>query len=81
MTPEKRREIASRGGKSVPNEKRSFSVNRDLASDAGRKGGSNVDAAKRSFSVDRDLAREAGVKGGKAERSSSETSDGDRLRL
>ncbi len=39
MSPEKQREIASKGGKSVPSEKRSFSQNRDLASAAGRKGG------------------------------------------
>jgi general stress protein YciG len=39
MDPEKQRAIASRGGKSVPAEKRSFSQNRDLASEAGRKGG------------------------------------------
>jgi general stress protein YciG len=39
MDPEKQRAIASRGGKSVPAEKRTFSQNRDLASEAGRKGG------------------------------------------
>ncbi len=39
MSPEKQREIASKGGKSVPSEKRSFSQNRDLASQAGRRGG------------------------------------------
>ena len=39
MDPAKQREIASKGGKSVPSEKRSFSQNRDLASQAGRKGG------------------------------------------
>jgi general stress protein YciG len=39
MSPEKQREIASKGGKSVPSEKRSFAQNRDLASEAGRKGG------------------------------------------
>ena len=39
MSPEKQREIASRGGKSVPSEKRSFSQNRALAYKAGRKGG------------------------------------------
>lgn len=39
MNPEKQREIASMGGKSVPSEKRSFSTNRELASQAGRKGG------------------------------------------
>ena len=39
MSPEKQREIASKGGKSVPSERRSFSQNRDLASEAGRRGG------------------------------------------
>ena len=39
ISPERRREIASKGGKSVPSEKRSFAQNRDLASMAGRKGG------------------------------------------
>jgi len=39
ISVEKRREIASKGGKSVPAEKRSFSQNRNLASEAGRKGG------------------------------------------
>ena len=40
ISVEKRREIASKGGKSVPAEKRSFSQNRNLATEAGRKGGS-----------------------------------------
>jgi uncharacterized protein len=39
MSPEKQREIARKGGRSVPNEKRSFSQNHQLASEAGRKGG------------------------------------------
>ena len=39
ISVEKRREIASKGGKSVPAEKRSFSQNRDLAAEAGRMGG------------------------------------------
>jgi general stress protein YciG len=39
MSPEKQREIASKGGKSVPADRRSFAQNRDLASQAGRKGG------------------------------------------
>lgn len=39
MDPAKQREIARKGGESVPNEKRSFSVDRDLAAKAGRKGG------------------------------------------
>ncbi len=39
MNPERQREIASKGGQSVAAEKRSFSQNRDLAAQAGRKGG------------------------------------------
>lgn len=39
MTPERRREIASKGGKSVKPENRSFSLDRGLAARAGRKGG------------------------------------------
>jgi general stress protein YciG len=39
MSPEKRREIARKGGASVPSEKRSFSQSTDLAAKAGRKGG------------------------------------------
>lgn len=39
MSPEKRREIARKGGASVPSEKRSFSQSADLAAKAGRKGG------------------------------------------
>ena len=39
MSIELRRAIASKGGKSVPAEKRLFSARRDLASRAGRKGG------------------------------------------
>ncbi len=39
MDAEKQREIARKGGRSVPDEKRSFSQNRQLASEAGRKGG------------------------------------------
>ena len=39
MTPERRREIAAKGGKSVPSDKRAFSQNRSLASQAGIKGG------------------------------------------
>ena len=39
MNAERQREIASKGGRSVPADKRSFSQDRDLASQAGRKGG------------------------------------------
>lgn len=39
MSLERRREIASKGGASVPREKRSFFRDRNLAADAGSKGG------------------------------------------
>ena len=39
MDPARQREIARKGGASVPAEKRSFSQDRNLAADAGRKGG------------------------------------------
>lgn len=39
MDPEKRREIARKGGASVPAEKRSFSKMAGLAAEAGRRGG------------------------------------------
>jgi len=39
MTPERRREVSSLGGKAIPKEKRAFSQNRELAREAGRKGG------------------------------------------
>lgn len=40
MTPERRRELATKGGRSVPPGKRSFSRDRALAAEAGRRGGS-----------------------------------------
>ena len=39
MTPERRKEIASMGGKAVSADKRAFSQSRDLARAAGRLGG------------------------------------------
>ena len=42
MDAERQRQIASMGGKAVPDSKRSFSQNRHLAAQAGRKGGQSV---------------------------------------
>jgi general stress protein YciG len=39
LDKDRQREIARKGGASVPDEKRSFSQDRDLAAAAGRKGG------------------------------------------
>src|SRR2546430_16198849 len=64
MNTERQRQIASMGGKAVPDEKRSFSQNRRLAAEAGRKGGQSVPGSKRSFSQNRALAAGAGRKGG-----------------
>lgn len=64
MTPERRREIASKGGRSVDPSKRSFSKDKSLAARAGSKGGKNVPAEKRQFSKDKALASSAGKKGG-----------------
>lgn len=46
MGEDRRREIASKGGRSVPAEKRSFSQDRGLASEAGRKGGQSTGTAR-----------------------------------
>ncbi len=66
MDPKKQREIASKGGRSVPAEKRSYAQNPELAAKAGRKGGKSVNPANRSFSKDSALASTAGRKGGHA---------------
>src|SRR5579872_4919738 len=66
MDAERQRQIASMGGKAVPDEKRSFSQNRRLAAEAGRKGGQSVPGSKRSFSQNRELAAVAGRKGGQS---------------
>lgn len=66
MDPEKQRAIARHGGKSVPDEKRSFSQDPELAARAGSKGGKSVRSENRTYSRDPTLAAEAGRKGGLA---------------
>lgn len=68
MDQEKRREIARKGGRSVPDEKRTFSRNAEVAAKAGQKGGRSVSAENRAFSRDKALAKEAGRKGGASSR-------------
>jgi general stress protein YciG len=51
MDPERRREIARKGGVSVPSEKRSFSKDRILAAAAGAKGGASAAWPKGDASV------------------------------
>jgi uncharacterized protein len=66
MSPEKRRAISSKGGKSAPDEKRTFSTNAAIAKLAGQKGGSAVPAEKRYFTLDRAFASRVGRIGGAA---------------
>jgi len=72
MDRRRQREIASKGGQSVPPEKRSFSQDPNLAAQAGRKGGESVPPEGRSFSQNRELAAEAGRKGGHARGASAQ---------
>lgn len=79
MDDEKQREAARKGGASVPAEERSFSKDRELAAEAGRKGGEssggqhsgrhageeeNTRGGGGNFAEDREKASEAGRKGG-----------------
>lgn len=48
MDKAKQRKIASKGGSSVPPEKRPFSQNHKLAAEAGRKGGEHSHGGKRN---------------------------------
>lgn len=66
MTPERRRQIASMGGKAVKKENRSFSRNRKLAVSSGRKGGAAVKPENRTFYLDKEFASKCGRKGGKS---------------
>lgn len=49
MDAERRREIARKGGKSVPDEKRSFTQDRTLAAEAGRKGGRQTQSGRKDM--------------------------------
>lgn len=51
MSPEMRREIARKGGASVPHHKRSFSRDRDLAASAGRAGGESSHGGRKRKAV------------------------------
>lgn len=51
MDPARQREIARKGGASVPSEKRSFSQDRSLAAQAGRKGGEASHGTKKPGDV------------------------------
>lgn len=75
MSPERRREVASKGGLAVKAENRAFSKDKKLAVKAGRKGGSSVSPQNRAFSRNPALASSAGRKGGLAGPTPPETSE------
>jgi uncharacterized protein len=58
MDQARQREIARKGGESVPAEKRSFSQNHQLAAEAGRKGGLSSQGG-RNRNSNRDMASES----------------------
>jgi general stress protein YciG len=75
MDEDKQRDIARKGGESVPDDKRSFSQDRELAAEAGRKGGEarggsegdRGDGGGRGFAgMDEEQQREISRKGGEA---------------
>lgn len=62
MTPERRKEIAAKGGRAGKPENRAFFKDKNLAVEAGAMGGRAVPAEARSFSRDPALAAHAGRK-------------------
>jgi general stress protein YciG len=77
MDPAMQREIASKGGRSVPPEERSFSKDRALAAEAGRKGGEASHGGRRA-AAGQQGGQPAG--GGNAAGASGGTVAGDRDR-
>ena len=66
MSPEKQREIASKGGRAALLKGTAHEWTSEEARLAGRKGGQSVPGSKRSFSQNRQLAAVAGRKGGQS---------------
>ena len=54
MDDDKQRDIASRGGQSVPAEKRSFSQDHELASEAGKRGGEHSHGGRQQSAANSD---------------------------
>jgi general stress protein YciG len=76
MDEDKQRDIASRA-QSVPSEKRSFSQDQDLASEAGRKGGENSGGGNRQQQAS---GNDRGQQGGGGDRGGSSNFAEDRER-
>lgn len=65
MDENKQRDIASKGGQSMPDEKRSFSQDRELASEAGRRGGESSGGGQQQASDSGRGQQGGGERGGK----------------
>jgi general stress protein YciG len=63
ITPEDRKRYASMGGKALRPEQRSFSQNRQLASEAGRKGGSSPKKKLATLAVESTLLEDIAFAG------------------
>jgi general stress protein YciG len=73
MDEEKQREIASKGGRSVPDEERTFSKDPQMAAEAGRKGGESRGSGQQS---DNDQSRQGQQQQG-GQRSGQQNQSGD----
>jgi general stress protein YciG len=74
MDPAIQRQIASKGGRSVPPEERSFSKDRALAAEAGRKGGEASHGGRRNPGAPK--SRDQGSGATESERASDATRKG-----
>ncbi|WP_342029751.1 general stress protein [Bosea vaviloviae] len=63
MDDDKQRDIASKGGQAVPAEKRSFSQDHDLASEAGKRGGENSQGGRQHSASDSDRRQQGSSDG------------------
>jgi hypothetical protein len=80
MDAAKQREIASKGGQSVPAAKRSFSQDRRLAAEAGRKGGQSSHGGGRSKQPGTDQVSTTAVPGHSSPSAAEHTEQRDAVR-
>lgn len=63
MSHEKRKEVSSKGGRSLPPEKRIFAKNPEFAAECGKKSAKIRNSAKRPFDQRDDVASQAEANG------------------
>ncbi len=78
MDEDKQREIARKGGQSVPDEKRSFSQDRELAAEAGREGGQQSQGDDRRGGSQQGEDRRGGSQQGDDDQRSGQQNQDDR---